>query len=587
MTFRGCAPGAVVFLIATLSLVGCNEADILVASGMNPVPTITALSPSSVTAGGAAFTLTIEGSNFIPGSLVRWNGSDRTTTFVSNMHLTAMIPASDIVLAGVAQVTVANPAPGGGTSNAVSFSVIPGVLVRVSVANDGTEAQATRDPARQIVGSFASSVSVGGRFVVFGSVGTSLLASPFLDNVFVRDACLAGPVGCTASTTLVSVTPAGSQGNGSSFGGSISADGRLVAFSSGSTDLVASGVSGIFVRDMCVGAQLGCVPSTNLVSVASDGSPGNGSSGGVSLSADGRFVAFSSGSTNLVPGDTNGVDDVFVRDTCFGASAGCLPSTIRVSLASDGSEASCSPPALTSCIGGLAINADGRFVIFASLATNLISSDTNGVADIFVRDTCVGAPVGCLPSTIRVSVANDGSEANGRSGESSIPSISADGRFVSFDSLASNLVPGDTNGVADMFVRDTCIGGPAGCLPSTVRVSVAIDGSEGNSDSVFGSLSASGRLVAFSSGATNLVPGDTNGVADMFVRDTCLGAGGICVPTTIRVSVTVDGAQANGASFVGGISPDGHFLVFSSLASNLVPGDTNGISDVFLASTRL
>src|SRR2546426_1935359 len=126
------------------------------------------------------------------------------------------------------------------------------------------------------------------------------------------------------------------------------------------------------------------------------------------------------------------------------------------------------------------------------------------------------------------------------------PVISADGRFVAFDSDASNLVAGDTNGSRDVFVRDTCFGAPAGCTPSTTRVSVATDGTQANSPSGIPSVSADGRFVAFISAATNLVPGDTNGFVDIFVRDTCFGAPTGCTPSTIRVSVASDGTQANG-----------------------------------------
>src|SRR5262245_10752759 len=141
------------------------------------------------------------------------------------------------------------------------------------------------------------------------------------------------------------------------------------------------------------------------VSVNGAGAQGNGASDGASVSADGRFVAFSSAASNLVAGDTNGVDDVFLRDTCRGVPAGCTPSTIRVSLASDGSQGnyvSWTP----------AVSADGRFVAFASGATNLVADDTNGAWDVFLRDTCLGTPSGCTPSTIRVSVASAGTQAN-------------------------------------------------------------------------------------------------------------------------------------------------------------------------------
>jgi Tol biopolymer transport system component len=309
--------------------------------------------------------------------------------------------------------------------------------------------------------------------------------------------------------------------------------------------------------------------------VDSAGTEGNSFSVVPSLSPDGRFVAFRSGASNLVAGDTNGVTDIFVRDTCVGGLAGCTPSTIRVSVDSARTEGNRDS-------GNTAISADGRFVAFGSGASNLVAGDTNGTSDIFVRDTCVGGPAGCTPSTIRVSVDSAGTEGNSGS---FFPSLSPDGRFVAFRSGASNLVAGDTNGTHDIFVRDTCVGGPAGCTPSTIRVSVDSAGTEGDSISTSPSLSADGRFVAFASLASNLVAGDTNGAQDIFIRDTCVGEPVGCTPSTIRVSVDSGGTEGDSSSTSPSLSADGRFVAFASGASNLVAGDTNSVQDVFLAPT--
>jgi archaellum component FlaF (FlaF/FlaG flagellin family) len=166
-----------------------------------------------------------------------------------------------------------------------------------------------------------------------------------------------------------------------------------------------------------------------------------------------------------------------------------------------------------------------------------------------------------------VSVACDGTQGNGDSWPSS---ISADGRYVAFSSEASNLVPGDTNGRVDIFVHDRLMG-------QTTRVSVASDGTEGNSDSGGGTISADGRYVAFESAASNLVPGDTNEVADIFLHDRLTGQ-------TTRVSVASDGTQGNDHSWWPSISADGRYVAFVSGVSNLVPGDANGNIDVFIAA---
>src|SRR5437870_4266363 len=229
--------------------------------------------------------------------------------------------------------------------------------------------------------------------------------------------------------------------------------------------------------------------TTERVSVASDGTQGNGASDGAAISGDGRFVAFRSSASNLVPGDTNGTFDVFVHDRQTGE-------TVRASVASDGAQgngASNTP----------AISADGRFVAFTSSASNLVPGDTNSTDDVFVRDRQTR-------QTTRVSVASDGTQSNGLS---LYQSISADGRFVAFPSAATNLVPGDTNAKADTFVHDRMTG-------ATERVSVASDGTQGNGDSGVPAISADGRFVAFESDATNLVPVDTNSSRDVFVRAT-------------------------------------------------------------------
>src|SRR5207245_298074 len=207
---------------------------------------------------------------------------------------------------------------------------------------------------------------------------------------------------------------------------------------------------------------------------------------------------------------------------------------------------------------GVALSADGRFVAFTSVATNLVAGDANGVSDVFVHDRQAG-------TTERVSVDSAGSEGNGAS---TGVALSADGRFVAFTSVATNLVAGDTNGAADVFVHDRQTG-------TTERGSVDSAGSEGNGASTGVALSADGRFVAFTSAATNLVAGDTNGVTDVFVHDRQTG-------TTERVSVDSAGIEGNGASAGVALSADGRFVAFTSVATNLVAGDTNGAADVFV-----
>ncbi len=344
---------------------------------------------------------------------------------------------------------------------------------------------------------------------------------------------------------LVSVSTAGGVGM---FGsvispGGVSADGRYVAFFSSAPNLVAGDTN--VANDVFVRDTV--AGTTTRISVDGVGAQGDGSSYSASISADGRYVAFASDAVNLVADDTNGIRDVFVRDTVAGT-------TTRLSVDGAGAQGN-------STSYNPSISADGRYVAFYSNASNLVAGDTNGATDVFVRDTVAG-------TTTRISVDGAGAQANSGS---SAASISADGRYVAFSSDATNLVVGDTNGNSDVFVRDTVVG-------TTTRLSVDGTGVQGNGYSSNPSISADGRYVAFSSNATNLVVGDTNGASDVFVRDTVAG-------TTTRLTIDGTGVQGNGYSYNPSISADGRYVALSSDATNLVVGDTNGASDVFVRDT--
>jgi Tol biopolymer transport system component len=365
-------------------------------------------------------------------------------------------------------------------------------------------------------------------------------------------------------TTLVSVADSsGTQADRESANSSITPDGRYVAFVSNATNLVTgdtNNVYDVFVRDLQTGA-------TERVSVnssetqQSDLTTNNLNEGFPSISSDGRFVAFASSAKNLVPNDTNGYRDVFVRDRQEGT-------TERVSISNSGVQATGGFPGTTEPSGSRypSISADGRFVAFSSNATNLVSNDTNDYEDTFVRDRQEG-------TTERVSV--DSSETQTSHSFSSDPSISSDGRFVAFQSASPNLVENDTNATLDVFVRDRQEG-------TTERVSVNSSGAQANNGSgtwADRAISADGRFVAFTSAATNLVLGDTNGYADLFVYDRQ-------AETTRRVSLSSSGTQANGDTEYPTISPDGRFVAFHSSplrgATNLVKNDTNNAADVFV-----
>src|SRR5262245_1223346 len=341
-------------------------------------------------------------------------------------------------------------------------------------------------------------------------------------------------------TTRVSVASSGAEGNGLSWSPKITPDGRFVAFGSDASNLVPGDTNGLL--DAFVHDRVS--GTTELVSVASDGTQSNDRAFPQSISDDGGFVVLVSRASNLVPGDTNSSDDVFVHDRVTGL-------TERVSLASSGAQGN-----YHSYHGS--ISADGRYVAFESGASNLVPGDTNTSDDIFVHDRASG-------TTTRVSVSSAGVEGDGTS---QAERISADGRYVFFQSSATNLVPNDTNASVDVFVHDTKTG-------ITERVSVDSFGGQANSHCYYPSISANGRHVGFASYASNLVPGDTNDESDVFVHDLATGL-------TTRASVGTTGVEGNGEAEYFSLSPHGRSVAFGSSSSNLVPGDTNGRGDIFV-----
>lgn len=338
--------------------------------------------------------------------------------------------------------------------------------------------------------------------------------------------------------------------------------------------------------------------TTERVTLSSQGEiheplwPAEGSRNVQAISSDGRYVAFESSAPNLVPGDTNLVNDVFVRDRR-------TAKTSRVSVSSSGEEAlgACGKSPQQVADGGLdqllrnpaspSVDASGRFIAFTSCAVNLVPSDTNLSPDVFLHDLKSG-------QTVRVSVNSRGEQAEGPPPPSlrsltSSNSISGDGRFVSFMSTADNLVSNDSNDEWDAFLHDLKTG-------RTERVSVATNGdqaagglssAEESSPGDGISINANGRFVTFTSQAPNLVADDTNRAQDCFVHDRLNG-------TTQLVNRAVDGSPTTLSADLCSISGDGRFVAFASKSFDLVPSDSNltkGIPgnqdmDVFVVDLR-
>ncbi len=342
-----------------------------------------------------------------------------------------------------------------------------------------------------------------------------------------------------ANTALISANSTNENGNKESGFSSISANGRFITFSSYATNLVAKDTKNnrqIYLRDLLTG-------SIKLVSVNSSGQAGNADSWNAVVSANGKFVAFTSNATNLIGGDTNKVPDIFVSDVEN-------KEITRISVSSLGQQSNLDSDSSS-------ISADGQYVAFDSWASNLVSNDTNNQRDIFVHNRE-------NKTTVRVSVDSSGQQVAGYSEE---PSINADGRYVAFMSKGETLISEDTNGRPDIFVYDLQLG-------TIKRVSLDSNGLEANNWSRAAAINADGKLIAFTSKA-KMTSDDSNGTWDAFVHDISIGK-------TSRVSVNTLGLGADSYTTEVAISADGSTIAFSSPSTNLIDNDLNNLSDIFV-----
>jgi Tol biopolymer transport system component len=382
--------------------------------------------------------------------------------------------------------------------------------IRASVSSNGDEGDGESHYPPTLAGN--------GRFVAFSSAATNLVADDEngSNDVFVHNRV-------TGKTTRVSVRSNGNEAVGESSHPSLSSTGRFVAFHS-SAALVGSddnGVEDIYVHDREV----------------------DGASFEPSISGSGRYVAFVSQALDLVPEDNADFTDVFVHDRETGKVR-------RVSVSSSGAQADEES-------FDAVISSNGRFVAFQSQATNLAGNDALGYNDVFVHNRKT-------KKTIRASVNTNGEKALG---DSTHATLSGNGRYVAFESFATNLVANDENSSEDIFLRDLE-------AKKTKRISVRSNGDEAEGSSEAPEFSDNGRYVTFESGAANLVSGDGEAV-DIFLRN-------LETKKTKRVSAAMDGSEPNNNSYEPSISSDGRWVAFYSDASDLVPDDTLGFGDIFM-----
>jgi hypothetical protein len=421
--------------------------------------------------------------------------------------------------------------------NCTAHFVLTGTITRVSVDSSGQEGTQM---------SFLSAISGNGQIVAYSSDAGNLVTNDTngVTDVFVHDRT-------TGLTERVSIDSSGIEGNGGSYSPSISQNGNIVAFKSAASNLIPNDTNNeedIFVHNRTTGI-------TTRVSVDSQGIEGNfGStsvSWGISISSNGRYVAFASGSTNLVLGDTNETDDIFFHDRETGQ-------TTRVSMNSLGEDTnggSLSPK----------ISGDGQFIVFLSEASNLVPSDTNSLRDTFVHNRLTG-------TTTRVSVNSQGEEANGESSRDlQPPHISADGRYVVFDSRATNFSQGIIPGGDYSYVHDRHTG-------MTSLVGINNEGQPANDQSALAAISADGRFISFLSRGTNLVPFPLLKEGNLFLRDQVNNATFLANLNT----PVPPGSQGLETTFQMPLSSDGKYVAFESDVFDLVLQDTNDVYDVFV-----
>lgn len=389
-----------------------------------------------------------------------------------------------------------------------------------------------------------------------GRNGSTTMRGGLGNDTYLVDDATDVVIDAAVSPQLLSTNGSGAQGNdGSYLGGvqSLSADGRYAVMDSYASNLVAGDANG--VQDVFLkDLQTGAV---QRISTGVAGQEANAESYSASISANGRYVVFESDASNLVAGDTNGTTDIFVKDLQTG-------SLQRVSTSASGVQGDGTSSEFST-------SADGRYVVFSSDASNLVAGDANAASDVFVKDILTGA-------IQRVSTDSLGREAAGGDSGTTHPAVlTQDGRYVIFDSAASNLVAGDTNGVSDIFRKDLVTGEVK--LVSGSSAGALGDGESGRYYAV--SASADGRYIAFESAATNLVPGGANAdkygeqVDAIYLKDMLTGA--------IRcVSTDASGVLGDNSSYAPVLSSDGRYLVFKSDARNLVPNDTGNDRNLYI-----
>ncbi|AFL89173.1 WD40-like beta propeller repeat protein [Terriglobus roseus DSM 18391] len=510
-------------------------------------PVISSLSPTGVVAGAPATTLTVNGSGFSASSVVKWNGTALTTTVRNGTLLEAAVPAANLTSAATISITVENPSNEGGLSNAVTFAVsapVSGKIVQLlSTSYNGGNSNVNQ-------GNSPPNLSQDGRYVTFASYATDIFAGDTNRQTdgFLRDTCVgSAPAGCVPSIARITQDPETFYLNGayrylvlssnaryalfeatdfrridlrdncigasacspsvthinyipgdpnlatpSSCCSALSPDGRYIVFSALVTNPDNTSSRAIFVRDTCTGVA-GCTPSSTRVALGSGATPPRQPFQS-DISSGGRYILFRTAGNDIIPTYSTALH-LFLQDTCIGAPTGCTITYTAMDVRADGTEGDGNLANEALASEEPSFSKDGRYVVFSSTDSHMIAgSVSTNTPRVYVRDTCVGAPSGCVPST---TLATDPA-ATSRS-FIGFRSISEHGRYVVYIQEGRNSAGAFTE---TPMVRDTCLGAPAGCSPSTSKASADPDNVVGATQLVFiyPSISADGHYVAFMGG---------------------------------------------------------------------------------------
>jgi Tol biopolymer transport system component len=554
-----------------------------------------------------------------PGTnpVIRWNGTNLTTTYIDTTNLSAQVPYSYIAKPGTVAVNVYQPTGQGtgynGLSNALTFTIyglanpyptLSSVSPTSAAYCDSTSATCASVPITVMGKGFIPASQNGGSQVTITSASTYNQETAITITSFSTSqmkATIPGKLLCASGTVLVNVLnppsaicllncpnlgggdtnspPTGQPVTTQTFTitnstpvntcpanvppttttslekAAISQDGRYVAYASSET-----GTSQVLLHDTCLGAK-DCVSMTRTISMAADSTMGNGNSHNVSMTPDGRYVAFSSLATNLAENSASG-QQVYLRDTCIGATS-CKPSTQVISVDETGmlSGKAAELPSVSS---------SGRFVAFLAANATIAATASDTSRQVYVRDTCLGT-ANCTPTTTRVSdaglVAQDA------------PAISQDGRFVVYTA--------SQGGSWQIVLSDTCVGVQSTCKSSTRAISIAADSLVGNGASHNAVMTADGRYIAFSSAATNLIETAPIG-RQIYLRDTCTGATGSCKTSTMLVSTDEQGTLSGTEGILPSLSASGRYVAFLAVNASqagIATTPNSGLRQVFVRDT--